>query len=521
MQASRFFNNSGPVNEIDHLCVSPIKRLDTNKVWQLILQKKYFLICGPKQCGKTSYLLALAKTINRNNYAKCLYFNVESLRGVQEDLEESIRSVLFEISSRARDTFGDEYLEDLVPGILERRGPYQSLNELLTQWCKRSDKPVVLLMDEIDTLQDKVRTSILSQIRAGYDKRPALFPQSIIFCATHDVIDKQFNIKDATLRVGSLRREDLDSMFFFPNEKQEIEIDKETIDRIWRYSAGQPWIISTLAGELLHEIAPAKGLNRIGPDQIDEAIDNIIAKKGNHLDYLVSQLRDERVKRCLIPLLASEPMSEDISEQDLTYIQELGLVKIERNMEISNDLYKEVVPRALIAPVAYLINLDAENFLQKDGSIDVLKLLRSFQAFYRNHGSRLNSLIDYGAAGYVLIFQALLQKLADANNCIHREYGISQGRVILKLQRNYPQRQVATFLLKPVFVWSYEKSKPLVPQTLKEAAAYAASAGKTDDAGCGEMHAIVINVNPEFDWEGKMPYMKRDIGGHSIHFWGF
>jgi GTPase SAR1 family protein len=517
MQASRFYNNSGPVNEVDHLCVSPIKRLDTNKVWQLILQKKYFLICGPKQCGKTSYLLALAKTINRNNFAKCLYFNVESLRGVQENLEESIRSVLFEISSRARDTFGDDYLEELVMGILERRGPYQALNEFLTQWSKHSDKPIVLLVDEIDTLQDKVLTSILSQIRAGYDKRPAFFPQSIIFCATHDVIDKQFNIKDATLRLSFLRREDLDAMFKAQTEKHGIDIDKETIDRIWRYSAGQPWIISTLAGELFHEIAPAKGLSRISAEQVDEAIDNIIIKKGNHLEYLISKLQDDRVKRCLIPILSSGTLTQNIAEQDFTFIQELGLIKIERNVEIANDLYKEIIPRALIGPVSYMINLDGEEFLQNDGRIDTLKLLRSFQSFFRNHSDRLINLIDYGVAGYVLIFQALLQRLVDANNMVSREYGIGQGRIVLRLKRSYPVVQHTTFILNPIRVWSYEKFKPMIAELVEEAAAYVAASPEA----CGEVHVVAININPEFAWEGKMPYQKNGVADKVTHFWGF
>ncbi len=517
MKANPFFNNSGPVNEIDHFCVAPIRRLDSSKVWQLILQKKYFLICGPKQCGKTSYLLALAKAINRNNIAKCLYFNVESLRGVQENLEESIRSVLFEISSRARDTFGDDYLEDLVPSILEKRGPFQALNELLTQWSKHSDKPIVLFVDEIDTLQGQVLTSFLSQIRAGYDKRPALFPQSIIFCATHDVIDKQFNIKDATLRISFLRREDLDGMFASYTSSFGVTIEKEAIDLIWQYSSGQPWIISTLAGELFHEIAPAKAIRSISSSQVGEAIDNIIAKKGNHIEYLVSQLRDERVKRCLIPILASGPMTEDISEKDLAFIQELGLIKIDGKVELANDLYREIIPRALMDPIGYMINLDSEKYLREDRSIDAIRLLRSFQFFYWNHIERLIARIDYDEAGYFLVFQALLQKMADANNVITREYGVGKGQVVLGLRHGYPTPQRATFILKGLGIWSDEKFKQLIPELVDESVGYASASQKD----CGEVHVIAININPKFKWGGKLPYAKRDLGGRTIHVWGF
>jgi hypothetical protein len=516
MQAQRFFNNSGPVNATDHFCVSPIKRLDTNKVWQLILQKKYFLICGPKQCGKTSYLLMLAKALNQKAYVKCLYFNVESLRGVQENLEESIRSVLFEISSRARDTFNDDYLEELVPGILERRGPYQALNELLTQWSKRSDKPIVLLIDEIDTIEGKVLTSFLSQIRAGYDKRPTLFPQSIVFCATHDVIDKQFNIKDATLRINSLRREDMDSMFSDYTDMCGIEISKEAIDRIWRYSSGQPWIISTLAGELFHEIAPAKGIKQISADQVEEAIDNVIAKKGNHMEYLVSQLRDDRVKSCLMPILTSGSLTANESEHDFTFIQELGLVKVDR-AEIANDLYLEMIPRALVDPVSYMLNLDPAAFVRSDGkALDAMKILHAFQAIFYNHIDRLIALIDYGAAGYVLAFQALLQKFHDANDRIVREYGIGQGRVVLRLERRYPEAQTIVFMLEQMRISSIERFKSIIPQLAQEGAEHLVNLPEA----C-EMHIIAINTNSDFTWEGKPPCVKRDHKGKSVYVWGF
>lgn len=517
VQAKRFFNNSGPVNELDHFCVPPIRRLDTNKVWQLILQKKYFLVCGPKQCGKTSYLLALAKALNRNGYVKCLYFNVESLRGVQEDLVESIRSVLFEISSRARDTFGDEYLEELVPAILERRGPYQALNELLTQWSKRSPKPIVLFIDEIDTIEGKVLTSFLSQIRAGYDKRPALFPQSIVFCATHDVIDKQFNVKDATLKISALRREDLDAMIAAYSTMAGIGIDKEAIDRVWRYSAGQPWIISTLAGELFHEIAPAKGIGKISSGQVEEAIDNILAKGGNHMEYLVSQLRDERVKNCLAPILASGSLTASDSERDLSYIQELGLVKADK-AEIANDLYREMIPRALIEPVSYMLNLEGSAFLRPDGKgLDAMKMLKSFQALFRNHGDRLVSLIDYGVAGRILVFQALLQKFVDGSNRVSREFGIGQGRVVLRLERSYPERQSLAFILEQYAVFSLERFKPLVAELAEEGAAYSQN---WLGPSC-EVHVVAINTNPQFDWEGRPPCIRKELKGATVHVWGF
>ena len=48
-------------------------------------------------------------------------------------------------------------------------------------------KPLVLLIDEIDTLVGDTLLSVLRQLRSGYDQRPAAFPHSTILCGVRDV----------------------------------------------------------------------------------------------------------------------------------------------------------------------------------------------------------------------------------------------------------------------------------------------------------------------------------------------
>ncbi len=528
MLPTRFFNNSGPVNDRDHFCVPPIQRLDVRKIWQLILQKKYFLIRGPKQCGKTSFLLAFAEMLNRDGKAKCLYMNVESLRGVQEDVEECIRSILFEISSRARDTFDDDYLEDLVPEILAKRGPYQALNEFLTQWSKRSDKPVVLFIDEIDTLDGSVLTPILSQIRAGYDKRPAFFPQSIVFCATHDVIDKQFNIKDASIQIGFFKRDELDAMFSSYADEFGLKLTREALDRVWDYTSGQPWIVSSLAEEIFSVIVPAKKITRIMARPVDEAFQNLLARRGNHLDFLTTQLRDERVMRCLMPILTGGLLADQVSETDIEYTRELGIIAPNRKT-FDNMLYTQVLPGVLFGSVTYMINLSAERFLRSDQSIDSGKLVKSFQLFYQNHIDRLVERINYGPAGYVLVFQALLKKLEDGNCTITRDFSAERGFTEVTVNWHFPAEQSVIFLIKLVRVQSIDRYKQMVP-SLAECFQIWSSSHPNLSGGMGtetspgttpEVHVIAINTNPKFQWEDRMPHEKRIVGGVPVHVWGF
>ncbi|MCP4657110.1 MAG: ATP-binding protein, partial [bacterium] len=54
------------------------------------------------------------------------------------------------------------------------------LRVYLMLWAERSPRPVVLFLDEIDSLMGNTLISVLRQLRAGYPERPARFPQSVV-----------------------------------------------------------------------------------------------------------------------------------------------------------------------------------------------------------------------------------------------------------------------------------------------------------------------------------------------------
>ena len=72
---------------------------------------------------------------------------------------------------------------------LAAAGPDSALTEVLTAWSLADPRPLVLLIDEIDALLGDALSSVLRQLRSGYDRRPASFPQSIVLCGLHDLRD--------------------------------------------------------------------------------------------------------------------------------------------------------------------------------------------------------------------------------------------------------------------------------------------------------------------------------------------
>ncbi len=151
----------------------------------LIAQEKYFVLHAPRKTGKTStlYLVGLdgASQSEAGEY-QALYINVEAAQAFREDVNQAVHVILGELVSQARTSLYDGYPEQVWQQVLQNYGGGQALNQLLTQWSAQSIRPLILLIDEIDSLIGDTRISVLRQLRAGYAKRPGLFPQSVVLC---------------------------------------------------------------------------------------------------------------------------------------------------------------------------------------------------------------------------------------------------------------------------------------------------------------------------------------------------
>ena len=193
----RKFNTEGPVVATRHYCIPPLDRLDRAALLEMIRDERYFVLHAPRQTGKTSALLALRDLLNggAEGAFRCVYMNVETAQTAREDVGRAMRAILGELSDRAL-LLGDGFLDAVWPGILERSGPDHAFGAALTRWSLADPTPLVLLIDEIDALIGDSLISVLRQLRAGYDRRPASFPQSVLLCGVRDVHD--YRIRSST-----------------------------------------------------------------------------------------------------------------------------------------------------------------------------------------------------------------------------------------------------------------------------------------------------------------------------------
>ena len=202
----RFFNTEGPVNRDDHYAIPPLARLDVDGLLGLIRTKRYFVLHAPRQTGKTSALIALRDLLNggRAGNFRCVNVNVEVGQAAGDDTDRAMPAILGNLADCAR-LLGDDFPDSAWRTQLATLGPDGALKGLCSgRWCEANPTPLVLLIDEIDSLVGATLLSVLRQLRSGYELRPRGFPQSVVLCGVRDIRDYRIR---STAGEGDRRRQ--------------------------------------------------------------------------------------------------------------------------------------------------------------------------------------------------------------------------------------------------------------------------------------------------------------------------
>lgn len=223
----KFFNTAGPIQPDIHYTVEPLSRIDLEEVEQLIYQRKYFILHAPRQTGKTSCLLALRDYLNARGEFIAVYANVEAGQAARNDVARVVEATASSIAGRLSLILGNKMPQELLNTIRQQEAADSLLTAYLRALSEALPRPLILFIDEIDALVGDSLVSVLRQIRAGYDQRPANFPQTIILCGVRDVRDYRivlsnqdivtggsaFNIKAASLRLGNFSKEEIHDLY--------------------------------------------------------------------------------------------------------------------------------------------------------------------------------------------------------------------------------------------------------------------------------------------------------------------
>jgi hypothetical protein len=459
----RFFNTAGPCKADLHYMLSPLDRLPA--LQGLIEEQGYFVIHAPRQTGKTTAMMALAKQLIESGNYTAVVLSVETGAAFPHDLDGAERAIL----GSWRNSVENRLPEALQPPPWQTGEPGQRIQSALTTWARYNPRPLVIFIDEIDVLENEVLISILRQIRAGYPDRPQGFPQSLALIGVRDVRDYKvkaggsdrlgtaspFNIKVESFTLGNFSLAEVKSLYQQHTDATGQLFLPDAIDRVFELTQGQPWLVNAIARQLVQVLRPNPA-DPITRSTVEQAKELIIQRQETHLDSLVSILREPRVKAIIEPMLAGDGF-DSVPEDDRQFLVDLGLVKRDSQggLILANPIYKEIIPRVLSNGPKDSLPSITPSWLTPAGKLDPEALLNAFLAFWKQHGEPLLKSAPYHEIAPHLVLMAFLHRVVNGNGTIDREYAVLSGRMDLLVQ--YGEVKMAMELK----VWRDGKKDPL------------------------------------------------------------
>ncbi|BAB72642.1 ATP-binding protein [Anabaena sp. FACHB-709] len=439
---SRWFNIAGPCNPEKHYTISATSRLPDLSL--LIEQESYFVLHAPRQTGKTTAMLALAQQLTDTGLYAAVMVSVEVGSAFNHDPSAAELAIL----GTWQNTIEDNLPPELQPPNWVYNAPGQRIGENLRAWSRAIKRPLVLLIDEIDSLQDQTLISVLRQLREGYRSRPENFPSSVGLIGLRDVRDYKvasggsdrlntsspFNIKVTSITLRNFNAEEVVELYQQHTAATGQIFTPEATATAFDLTQGQPWLVNALAKEVVEKMVKDRSI-AITKEHILQAKEILIARQDTHLDSLAERLREPRIKAIIEPMLAGLELG-DIPNDDIQFVIDLGLCKMhpQGGLTIANPIYREVLPRVLtVTPMASLPVI-APTWLTPEGELNIDALLAAFLKFWRQHGEPLLGSTGYHEIAPHIVLMAFLHRVVNGGGTLEREYAIGSDRMDLCLR---------------------------------------------------------------------------------------
>ncbi len=513
----KFFNIAGPCIPGEHYMLPAQARL--GELHGLIEQGQYFVIHAARQSGKTTLLLDLVKQLNEDGTYHAAYCSLESVQGIT-DPKEGIPAIVAILSNALRNT---PALRGCSFGESVKALPFAAqLNQSLAELCASLDKPLVLMFDEVDCLNNGTLISFLRQLREGFVSRSmAPFVHSVALVGMRNIRDYKatlrkdqdtlgsaspFNIVKRSLTLRNFTPDEVTTLYAQYSAETGQDFGPAVVDRVFHFTQGQPWLVNAIAAEIIETILQHDTTQKILPEHVDTAAQNLVVRRDTHIDSLLERLKEERVRRIIEPIIVGAEGRIKRQSDDYEYVRDLGMTREDDGViKPANPIYAEVISRALNYDAQQDLSPDFINRWISDAGIDMNALLQAFQEFWRENSDVWVERFDYREAAPHLVLTAFLQRVINGGGRIIREY--AAGRKRLDLCVVYENQKYPLEL-------KLHYGPKTEPDGLTQLADY------MDTLGVEEGWLIIFDRDSEKTWDERIGWRTDEQNGRVIHVIG-
>ncbi len=250
----RRFHSYGPVDCEEHFCVKR-EKLVNHCIEQLVGNPEkgghYFTIWAPRQTGKTWLMRQALQEIPKRygDQFMLFHFSLGRLRGMGKEPSTEWGKMDFP------QAFG-ELLESVLPGHPKVTN-WKDFYELFSRENGLWDRPLILLIDEFDTIPSSLISLVVAQFRELFLNRDTNWLHGLALIGVRAVLGvdshsgSPFNIQKS-LHVPNLTSEEVIDLYQQYQQESGQQIAPDVVAEVFRVTNGQPGFVSWF-GELLTE----------------------------------------------------------------------------------------------------------------------------------------------------------------------------------------------------------------------------------------------------------------------------
>ena len=402
------FKTTGLCNPNKDYMVDITERLV--KIKAMVDYGDYFTINRARQFGKTTTLAALERFLSDNYHIIKIDFQAIGASDFADEKTyvKSFIRLLLEKNDEIK--IPDEILNKFTE-ILNRKKNMARLGELfivISQWCKSSDKPLVLIIDEVDSASNnQVFLDFLAQLRLQYlnreenPEKPAF--QSVILAGVTDIKHLKSKIRDEDqTKVNSpwniaadfdidmtLSADGIKGMLDDYEADHHTGMDTKAIaDRIYEYTFGYPFLVSRICQLIDEKLVPGKieTLEKAWTDNgFDEAIKLLLSEDNSLFDSLMGKLTNypllrEKLKGILLRGNTLEYLPDDEAQKQLRmygFVRNYHNTCVVFNRIFEMRLYKQFLGESKYDDLKQLGSSEKSVFIE-NGELNVPKIMQHF-----------------------------------------------------------------------------------------------------------------------------------------------
>jgi hypothetical protein len=315
----KIFNVTGACKPQLHYMVDIRQRL--HEIKKLIDSGAYFTMNRARQYGKTTTLRSLCTYLKNDYYVIYIDFQ-RQMSDAKFRSENAFSTAFAKAFFLNMQNLSDEMTDLLKESILVLKRAFTEnkeeldlveLFQILSDICSVAEKPLVLLVDEVDSAaNNRVFPDFLSQLRGYYlDRDETDTFHSVILAGVYDIknikqkirpdeagrVNSPWNIAADFDVVMSFSKADIAGMLREYENDHRIGMDTdEMAGLIYEYTAGYPFLVSRLCKLMDEKIAGHAGFSSLNTvwtrEGFFESVKMVLAEKNTLFDSLMGKLED-------------------------------------------------------------------------------------------------------------------------------------------------------------------------------------------------------------------------------------